>query len=250
MATMLEGLLHLQAIERELVQVRRQLRTRKSAVANQEKQIQVHQEDWDALQAKVRERHMAADQLELDLKDREAHVSKLRSFLNQAKTNKEYAAILTEINTFKADSANIEDNALRALQEIDAVKAQADDVLELIRRDQERLEQIHSTSSGEISRLNGMLEELSAKRASAAKAVPSKSLELFERIAENYDGEGMAVIEVHGHKPPHSYVCGGCFMGLNAEHANVLRVRDEIRTCDNCGRILYLEAQAERSQTP
>lgn len=249
MATMLEGLLHLQAIERELVLVRRQLRTRENAVANQEKQIQVHQEDWDGLQAKVREQHMAADQLELDLKDRETHVSKLRGFLNQAKTNKEYAAILTEINTFKADSANIEDNALRALQEIDAVKAQADDVQELIRSDQERLEQIHSTGTGEISRLNGMLEELSAKRASAAEVVPSKSLELFERIAENYDGEGMAVIEVHGHKPPHSYMCGGCFMGLNAEHANVLRVRDEIRTCDNCGRILYLEPQSEESRT-
>jgi predicted nucleic acid-binding Zn-ribbon protein len=30
-------------------------------------------------------------------------------------------------------------------------------------------------------------------------------------------------------------------MSLSAEHANALRVRDEIRTCNNCGRILYME---------
>jgi len=40
-------------------------------------------------------------------------------------------------------------------------------------------------------------------------------------------------------------VCGGCYMSLNAEHANVLRTRDEIRTCDNCKRILYMEAQPQ-----
>ena len=38
-------------------------------------------------------------------------------------------------------------------------------------------------------------------------------------------------------------------MSLNAEHANALRVRDEIRTCDNCKRILYLEPEAEKART-
>ncbi len=37
-------------------------------------------------------------------------------------------------------------------------------------------------------------------------------------------------------------------MSLNAEHANALRTRDEIRTCDICGRILYLANDAEVEQ--
>jgi predicted nucleic acid-binding Zn-ribbon protein len=37
-------------------------------------------------------------------------------------------------------------------------------------------------------------------------------------------------------------------MSLNAEHANALATRDEIRTCDNCGRILYLELKAEKAK--
>jgi predicted nucleic acid-binding Zn-ribbon protein len=38
-------------------------------------------------------------------------------------------------------------------------------------------------------------------------------------------------------------------MTLNAEHANALRVRDEIRKCDNCGRILYLEPAGASSDS-
>jgi predicted nucleic acid-binding Zn-ribbon protein len=75
--------------------------------------------------------------------------------------------------------------------------------------------------------------------------VPQEALAVFERIAESYDGEGMAVVEVQGKKPPHEYICGGCYMSLSAEHANALKVRDEIRTCDNCGRILYMEMQVQ-----
>jgi predicted nucleic acid-binding Zn-ribbon protein len=37
-----------------------------------------------------------------------------------------------------------------------------------------------------------------------------------------------------------SVSCGACFMGLNIEHVNALRGRDEIRRCNSCNRILYL----------
>jgi predicted nucleic acid-binding Zn-ribbon protein len=57
----------------------------------------------------------------------------------------------------------------------------------------------------------------------------------------------MAPIEIHGSKPPYKYVCGGCFMSLSPEHANSLRTRDQIRTCGNCGRILYLETKSQTS---
>ena len=112
----------------------------------------------------------------------------------------------------------------------------------------------HSTetrqaSQQDVVRLKGMLTELTDKRSEAAVAVPPEIMAVFDRIAGNYDGDAMAVVERHGKKPPHSYVCGGCFMSLSAEHFNALQVRDEIRTCDNCGRILYLERETQGSAT-
>ncbi|MDY6913711.1 MAG: C4-type zinc ribbon domain-containing protein [Planctomycetota bacterium] len=249
MGTMLASLLRLQSIEGKLARVRQRLKSRQKAVATQQMRIDQFRDDWNVLHEKSLTRRQEADSLELDLKDKEAQVSKYRTALNTARTNKEYAGILTQINSLKADNAKLEDRILKIMQEADSVHAEADEVRARIETEEKRLEEIHRISAEEIEKLEAMVNELSASRAEAAADVPPKALVVFDRIAENYDGEAMAAIEIHGRKPPHEYVCGGCFMSLNPEHANALRTRDEVRTCDNCGRILYLEPQAEGSPT-
>ena len=247
MSTVLESLLVVQSVEQRLAHVRRRLRARKNAVKSQAKRIEGFQEEWKALHERSLLRRASADRYDLDLKDKEAQVAKLRTSLNTAKTNKEYASILTQINTYKADNARVEEDALRIMQDVDAINAEAAEVQAKIAEEERRLEEIGKTSQEEVDKLEGMLEQLTAQRIEAARAVPQKTLSIFDRIAESYDGEGMAPVEIHGRKPPHTYVCGGCFMTLNAEHANALMVRDEVRTCDNCGRILYFADQADGS---
>ena len=241
MGQMLEGLLKLQSIERQLAQVKRRLKTRQNAVNIQQRRIDQLQEEWDALDGRVLTRRKDADRHELDLKTSEARIARLRTALNTAKTNKEYAAILTQINTLKADNAKLEDGTLRILQEVDSVRAEADKIKAQINEEAKRLADIQQTNAAEIEKLNGMLADLQVRRDEASQGLDGNGLVVFERAAERYDGEGMAAIEVVGKKPPYDYICGGCYMTLNAEHANALRVRDQIRTCDNCGRILYMD---------
>jgi len=245
MAKMLAALLRLQSVERDLVQVKHRLQTRKNAVAIQQKKIDQLQSDFNALHEKAMTRRKDADRRELDLKTKEAQVLKLRTALNTTKTNKEYAAILTEMNTHKADNAKIEEEVLKIMQEVDAIKAQSEKGKAQLDAEGLRLQEVQKASGDEIARLNKMVEQLAAQRAEAVKEVPPEAIAIFERLSESYEGEALAVIEIHGKRPPYEYVCGGCYMSLNAEHANVLRTRDEIRTCDNCKRILYMEAQPQ-----
>lgn len=245
MGKMLNALLQLQAVERDLTQVRRRLNTRKGAVAIQQKKIDHLRADAAALHDKSLARRKDADSFELDLKQKEAQVQKLRTALNAAKSNKEYAAYLTEINTHKADNAKLEEEVLKIMAEVDAIKADSAKIQVQIDAEEARLAEVQKSSGDEIDRLTKMLDQLSARRAEAVKDVSPEALATFERMSQSYEGEAMAVIEVHGKRPPFDYVCGGCFMTLNAEHANVLRTRDEIRTCDNCKRILYIEAAAQ-----
>jgi predicted nucleic acid-binding Zn-ribbon protein len=248
MGKMLAALLRLQSVERQLAQVRQRLNTRRNAVAGQQRRIDQLKADYDALHDRARQRQKDADRLGLDLKEGEEKVSKFRAALNTAKTNKEYAAILTQINTLKADNAKQEDEVLRIMQDAEGIRSEGEKVKVQMQAEAKRLEEIALTSATEIQRLEAMHKELSSQREQAAKEISPEFLTAFERIAENYDGEAMALVEVHGKKPPHDYVCGGCYMSLNAEHANALATRDEIRTCDNCGRILYLEAKAEKAK--
>lgn len=245
MGTLLESLRKLQKIEQDIAHVRSRIRVKNNAVNVQNRKIEQLEQDHESLCTQSLDRRKLADSLELDLKDREEKVVSFRSGLNAARSNKEYASILTQINTLKADSAKIEDRALSIIQEVESLKKQADELAEHIAGDKKRLAEITEQNSAELTKLNGMLEELLKARVEASKEVPASALATFERISDNYEGEAMAVVEVHGRKPPHTYVCGGCFMSLNSEHANALRLRDEIRTCDNCGRILYIDPQAQ-----
>ncbi|MFB3893558.1 MAG: zinc ribbon domain-containing protein [Phycisphaerae bacterium] len=248
MGKMLDALLRLQAVERDLTAVRRRLQTRKNAVAIQQRKIDQLRAEYAAIHDKAVSRRKEADRRELDLKQKEAKVSSLRTALNTAKTNKEYAAILTELNTHKADNAKLEEEILKIMQEVDSIKADADKVNAQIEAESKRLQETQRTSEEEINRLTELTDKLTAQRADAAAEVPPEALAAFNRISESYEGEAMAVVEVHGKRPPYDYVCGGCYMSLNAEHANVLRTRDEIRTCDNCRRILYIQPQADKAK--
>lgn len=243
MGPVLSGLVELQAIERDLAQLRQRVRSKRNALNAQEKRIADHQQEHDALLDQAKHRRAEADSLELDLKQREEGVAKLRQALNTAKTNKEYASILTQINSQKADDAKLEEQALKMIDEVDALKAKAAEVAETLEAENKRLEEIQANNADQLAKMEGMIAELEAKRAEAAKDVPDSVLTIFDRMAEKYEGEAMAPVQKAGRKPPYRYTCGGCFMVINAEHANALQTRDELRQCDSCQRILYMEPE-------
>ena len=247
MAKMLDALLRLQSVERQLSTVRGRLVGRKNAVLVQQAKLDQLITQHGSLHERYLTRRKDGDRAALDLRAREEQVAKFRMALNSAKTNKEYAAVLTQINTLKADNAKMEEEALRILQDADTLKAQAEELAKQVETEKVRLGEIERTNTEEVARLTVMVADLQAKRAEAAREVPTAALLVFDRIASGHDGDAMAVIEIQGAKPPQEYICGGCYMSLTAEHVNALRTKDEIRTCDNCGRILYLEPQAEGS---
>jgi len=247
MGTLLDSLNNLQKIEHDLGRLRRRVKARENGIAAQERQIQRLNEALTSLQQQVLEKRKAADGFELELRTKDDEISRLRTALNSAKTNKEYAAILTQINTDKADNAKHEDRELVILQDIESLNKETSTIQSQIESEQEKFAQTKQTTEVETSRLRGLMEELEAKRAEATKDVPHEALAVFERIAGNYDGEAMAPIDISGKAPKQDYTCGGCYMSLTAEHINALIVHDDIRTCDNCGRILYMEKAEEDS---
>jgi uncharacterized protein len=244
MGPVLNGLLKLQSVENRLRAEKAKLTRCRRNVIIQENLIRSLQ---NALEAKKEETQLTKVQfsrLEMELKSRDETITRLRASLNNAKTNKEYAAVLTQLNTTKADNSKVEAQTLELMKDIEADEVECKDIQRQIEEQKETLEQTRRESEALCGKYETEIEKIQVEWNEVARAIPRKVLETFKRVAETYDGQAVAVIEQQ-EGGTGAYSCGGCFMGITAESVNLLMTKDDIIRCPNCTRILVLSDSLE-----
>ncbi len=239
MGPVLNGLLKLQSVENRLRAEKGKLTRCRRNVVIQENLIRSLQNALEAKKEEVQLTKVQFDRLELELKTKDEIIARLRASLNIAKTNKEYAAVLTQLNTSKADNSKIETQSLELLKDIEADEAECEDIQKQINEQKETLEQTRKESEILADKYQSEIDKIQEEWDQAAQIIPNDSLETFKRVAETYDGQAVALIEQQGNKKG-AYSCGGCFMGITAESVNMLMTKDTLIRCPNCTRILVL----------
>jgi predicted nucleic acid-binding Zn-ribbon protein len=239
MGSLLNGLVRLQAVENRLRAAKAKLVRCKRSVVIQENKIKTEESGLNAKKQEIKLTRMQCDRLELELKTRDQEIAKFRAALNTAKTNKEYATLLTQLNTTKADNSKIETQVLELMKEVEADEAECNALQAAIDGQRQQLEQIRRDSEAAAVKLQAEADQIQAEWNEVSKSIPRKVLEIFERVAETYDGQAVVEIEEREAKPT-GYSCGGCYMGITTESVNLLLTRDEIIRCPNCTRILVL----------
>ena len=240
MGTVLNALVKLQSVENNLRAAKAKLARCRRNVIIKENQLRALQNSLEAKQEEIQLTKIQIDRLELELKSTDQTLTKYRAALNNAKSNKEYAAILTELNTTKADNSKIESQTLELMKNTDADQQQCDQIKQQIEQEKTELNEIRKQAEELAKKYEAEISEIEQQWKKAASEVGADALEIFKRVAETYDGEAIAEIEVHDNRSG-VYTCGGCFMSLTTETANTLLSRDEIIRCPNCTRILYLK---------
>ena len=244
MGPVLNGLIKLQSVENRLRALKAKLARCRRNVIIQENHVRTLQNNLQAKKEEIQVTKVQSDRLELELRSRDETIAKLRASLNAAKTNKEYALLLTQLNTNKADNSKIESQILELMKDIDADEAECQEIEKQIEEQKGKLEQNRKDNEQLAARYEAEIKDIQSEWDRTAKAVRPEALEVFRRVAETYDGEALAVIEPHEGKTE-TYTCGGCFMGLTAETVNLLLTKDEIIRCPNCTRILVLSVSHE-----
>lgn len=240
MGPVLDGLRKLQNVENRLRAVKVKLERCRRSVILQENQVRNLQNALDAKKEEIQLTRMQADRLELELKSKDEAIAKFRAALNTAKTNKEYSAILTQLNTAKADNSKLENQILDLMKNIEADEADCAKLQEQIDLEKAKLQEIRSQADASAVKYEAEALEIQTEWNEAAKAIPQEPLRVFKRVAETYDGQAMAVVQQQKGRTE-SYSCDGCFMGVPHEMANMLMTKDEVLRCPNCTRILVIE---------
>jgi predicted nucleic acid-binding Zn-ribbon protein len=172
------------------------------------------------------------DMKELDLKTKDAGIQKLRGQLNVVKTNKEYSALLSEINGHEADKSIIEDEILKLLSESEVMEGGVKESSKEIDVEEKQLNEYLRAMEIEIAGFDREVETLQEDEKKFFELIEEDVLYHYKRLVGHRDG--VAVVGVSNH------VCLGCNMGVTSQTINLLMYGDKLVFCHNCGRIIYL----------
>ncbi len=239
--SLMEDLTKLYGVERQLRGLRGRL---ESAQRYFDGQSQLLVEVGQRLEElHTRKRHLKAKiaNLETEGASLDEQLEKYRNDLNGAATNKQYTAVLTELNTVKEKRSKLDDSILEAMSEIESLAEETDEV-EAGRAERGKVRDLAEGQLNERREDIGLrLTELEGERASAASAIPPKDLCTFEDLSETFDGEAMATVEEIDRRH-REYACGACNMHVPFQSVSALMGPNSgLVRCTSCGRILYIQ---------
>jgi predicted nucleic acid-binding Zn-ribbon protein len=171
---------------------------------------------------------------EAELQDLEAKRSRYKSQLMDVKTNKEYTAMLHEIEGVEREIRAREDLVLAEMEKAESLTAEAKREEKAFQAADEQARTRGREMDEEERRLQAEADRLGAERDAVAAEVPSAMLELFQRVARV---RGTAVSEA-----TKDAMCSQCHVKLRPQMFVDLKRGDEMFQCPQCNRILYYEA--------
>lgn len=231
------GLVRLQTVDSEIYalqaeKVRRPLEIKNLEVLFEEKK----QKLADLEKASLDLQKQRKDK-ELDLASKDEGIKKLQTQLYSLKTNKEYQAMLQQINDAKADASVIEDKILQLFDQIDKAKNDID-------KEKQRLKEEEGVFVGEkkkietrMKEIDDRLAQLGAERQQAMPEIEPKILVQYDRILANR--EGLAIVSVKDNS------CQGCNMHVPPQVINLIKMYERIITCEVCNRMLFIENDSD-----
>lgn len=238
--TVTAKLLRVYRVDRKIKDLLSRLKSAERFLGEQVVQIESLGRRGTAIDSQLRQLRASQGEAEGEAAHHESHIQALRERMNSAKTNKEYKALLAEVNTFKEKKGVAEGKALELMEKIEALQG------ERARLSDESAERAKVRDIAETDRsqraeeIREQLNALKEERAGLAAEVPGPVLSLYAQLVDRLDDDAMAAIEIADRKR-HEFHCGSCMMLLPVEAMSALLSHGSLTQCPSCGCILFLE---------
>jgi len=229
----ISNLSKLQTIDSELYALRAEKESKPLEVKALETSFEEKKEHLAALEKQLLDLQKQRKDKELELASKEESTKKLQTQLYSLKTNKEYQAMLQEIDGVKADASVIEDKILELFEQTDSVKSETEQEKQKLKEGEKLFLDQKKKIEERIKEIDGCLAQLEAQRKQLMPDIEPKILAQYERILLNRDG--LAIVSVKDNS------CQGCNMLVPPQVINLIKMYERIVTCEVCNRILYIE---------
>ncbi len=211
-------------------------------VARLEKELLEAEAAAEKARAALQEMQKGRRHLEMELMGVESKISKYQSQLLEVKTNKEYQAMLKEIDTCRAERAALDEKILLEMEETERRGL-------ALRAMEEGLGAMRKATAEGKARLDGLVRDLSreqetleAARRELSATIGAAYLDPFLKVARQR--KGLALVAVR------EGLCGGCHVRVMPTLVQQVRRASGLIACDSCKRFLYVPEEATSGRAP
>lgn len=175
--------------------------------------------------------------VERELDEVEAKYKKSKAKLDEVKSNKEYQAVMKEIEDIKALTNEKEDLVINRMEDIELQEAEC----ERNRMEFETAKLRYQEKEKEIEQIKSDLEkeagQLSQKKKELSQQFDGELLVRYTKLRAHLRGRVIV--------PVKDSVCQGCHIGIPPQQYNMLLKGDSTQVCPHCSRIIYSEDNEE-----
>jgi predicted nucleic acid-binding Zn-ribbon protein len=190
----------------------------------------------------ARERRTA----EAAVQDSQEKLKKYQQQINKVSTQREYGALLQEIDTVKGQISTGEQQAFSSMEAAEKAQKDLESLRESFREIEERYAAEQSRWEAEKPGIARQVEDLQARVATLRQQLPRNVLAQFERILERYPSGAVApvrIIERPGQRQ-REWHCAACNYRVRPQVVVEIRNSGSLVQCESCKRILYVEEEA------
>jgi predicted nucleic acid-binding Zn-ribbon protein len=171
----------------------------------------------------------------------QTRLAKYKDQLLEVKTNREYTAMLHEIEAAQNDIREREDRILETMLAGDDLNAEIKKADAELKVAEKEVASARAQLDAEMTTLQAEIERTGRERQKLVAEIDRGVLSIFEQTAKGR--KGVAVAEAR------NGLCTICHVRLRPQVFNEIRKNETIIQCDSCRRILYFagESQAQAS---
>lgn len=169
--------------------------------------------------------------LEQNVADLEAKIGRSKHRMSEVKTNKEYQAILREIDDLKKEIAGKEDGMLETMEKIESLASEIKVLEKDVDSRRKVVEENQKVVQQENDQLKEKLDQIEAMQQKVRAKLEPSILKRTDFLLMKQCGIAVAAVE--------NGVCQICHLNLPPQKFIELQRDDVIQQCPHCHRFLY-----------
>ena len=210
------------------------------------KEIKKLDENQDMERERIQKEREKIDLLEKERRRKEGHLNTEQEKIKRAegrmfevKTNKEYQALLSEIEGIKETNSREEEEILQVMDEIDELKKDLSKREKEMAITAERIEAEKRKIQERMAHGDAVWKQQVQRREVLSKQIESKLFKLYNTLKEKRQGVGVVSVKQE--------TCQGCFVHVPPQMFIEVQKTNSLIRCPNCNRILYWEGNGKTS---